>query len=255
MRRTLHSLRRRLFALALTAAVAACGSDGDGPSSDAPAAAETAQAPDRATMEALEGLHLTTAQREAIETIRADLTEQLEPARVAREAFVAEVLGQVENGSLDADRLEGKRAALVSELERSKPELIDAANALHAVLTPSQRQALIDAIEERSSGEPSERGAMAKELDLSWDQKRRLFSAARARGSLDRSKRARLEEQLDEAKRAFVSDRFDAANLQLSRDPVAEEWTLAITDAVLVFTPLLEPQQRTVLAARLRQQL
>jgi Spy/CpxP family protein refolding chaperone len=254
MRRLAHNLRQRLCTLVLGATVAACGSSGDASVSEAPQATSVAQAPDDATAEALEELHLTAAQRHEIEQLRKQLEAEFAAAYEARDAFVTELQTQLRRGDLDATRLEAKRIVLVEAIERGKPELIEAANSLHELLTPEQRQALLDEVESRSSGGP-DRGALAKELDLSWGQKRELFARTRQSSSFDRSEREALRRQLREAKDAFASDDFDAARLEIARGPLVDMWTGRAVEAVVLFTPVLEPGQRAALADRIDRQL
>ena len=216
---------------------------------------EPAVAPEQVGLRALDKLALTPQQRTAVTALRSKLTETLAPAVEPRHELVHAMLAAIAHGYLEADGLATQQAALAQAVDKARPALLGGLNELHALLTPEQRVALVDGLASggKSSGE-DRRARMQRlvgELDLTFAQKRRLFSV-RDELAPGRDRFEQLKSALHEAAEAFKQDDFDASKLAISHAPLVEIWCEGFSSLVKVMLPILDDPQRANLGALLQ---
>ncbi|MBV9946169.1 MAG: hypothetical protein JOZ69_04915 [Myxococcales bacterium] len=222
--------------------------------------------------QALELDSLTADQRTAIEGLIQQRHDAQAPVRSADAQLLTALAQQVEQASIDTQALtpalqaENGAAAAASSVER------DTLNRLHGILTPAQRNQLVDGIEAKFAHRrgPSGRDGGAEKghgwglggrfeglrekaakLGLSQDQKAQIAANLRnERGDGGGPSRedfmAHMKERHD-ALESFRGDSFDASALVRveRRGEFAEKLAKAMV-------PVLNPSQRSTLAGELR---
>jgi Spy/CpxP family protein refolding chaperone len=202
---------------------------------------------------------LTAEQRSAIEQLVQQRRAAGVPAREADARVLVQLAQQVEQASIDAQALapnlaaEGSAAAAQSAVER------DTLNRLHALLTPAQRNQLVDRVEAehkptaRAEGKDKEgqehHPRWGLKLGLTAQQKAQIHTnlqaerGANAGDGDEHAERAMRHAALE----AFRGDSFDASALVHveRRGEHAEKLARAMV-------PVLSPAQRATLANQLR---
>jgi Spy/CpxP family protein refolding chaperone len=219
----------------------------------------------------LDTLGVSPEQRAAVERIRAALGARLEPERLAEQIFLAKLADGLAAGTLDVSKVDAAltQVRLAAATARDAPG--DALNELHAVLTPVQRQALVDKVEAHwrlwrqasldTSDPASPSGGylsiLASELGLTADQVDKLRAGMGERmNGVPRLDTQAAETQLQAFGEAFAGESFDAKSFTaaMNLDGSINGWSAAhmahfVETAVLV----LSPEQRTKLAEMLRE--
>ncbi len=226
---------------------------------------------------ALDSLRITDEQRSTIDGIRASLRAKLEPARAAEHSLLEVLASGVAAGKFDKGKVSAATNQVSNASGSAHAAIADALNQLHAALNEPQRIALVDKVQahwqvwqkanESSPAQPGPAAGashggdhldrLARELSLTPDQVDKVrtelgASAAKSHEHFDRDK---VEGHLKAFAKAFESPEFDAkkwkpegVNAQLS--------TWHATHLVRFFetvTPVLTPDQRTLLAQHLRE--
>jgi Spy/CpxP family protein refolding chaperone len=207
-----------------------------------------------------------------IEKIQADLFAKMEPARVAEQKVVGTLADGIEAGTIDTAQVDMALAQVASAAGSLHDATADALNQLHAVLTPEQREALVDKVEahwtiwQNANSEPtgpSRPGyleALATELGLTADQvdriRARLSAAAKdSPGPLDSQK---IEAHLMAFGQAFKNASFDARSLSTASaaNTLLASWGSArMAHFFESVNPELTTAQRSVLAQSLHQHM
>jgi Spy/CpxP family protein refolding chaperone len=204
-----------------------------------------------------------------IEKIQADLFAKMEPARAAEQKVMGTLADGIEAGTIDAAQVDVALAQVASVAGSLHDATADALNQLHAVLTPEQREALVDKVEahwtiwQNANSEPvgpSRAGyldALASELSLTADQvdKIRARWSAAAKDALDSQK---IETHLKVFGQAFRNDSFDARSLTTASaaNTLLASWGSArMAHFFESVNPVLTPEQRSALAQSLRQHM
>jgi Spy/CpxP family protein refolding chaperone len=276
-------LRSALFSvvsLAIALAVPALGCGGT-VASEPPVTADTAttrapivaaaHGPVKLFGEALGDVPLTTSQRAAIERLASDAESRHAGARTAHQDLLTTLAAQVEAGAVDRAALQPKLDAVAAAMRASQPADRTAFEQLHAILTPDQRSAFVDAVEAHAQALKSQaHGAhamkqWADDLQLSDDQKAQIKAAMMDRfhnakhespaaaGALDEKSGGKTSGPAIMA--AFKQDRFVFDEVAPSRDPGAmvghaSDHLLGVAE---VAVPLLTPAQRAIAAQKLRE--
>jgi Spy/CpxP family protein refolding chaperone len=219
----------------------------------------------------LDGLNATSDQLDQITKIQADMHAKMQPAHDAEKAILLALADGVAAGNVDRSKL----APLVDQLGTSAGAIHDAVadslNQLHAVLTPPQRQALVDKVEAHlavwhHTNVDDETGnkdkgdghvdAIVKELALSSQQADQLQAAyLTAVGSAPKFDRAEADAHFKAFATAFVADQFDAKSLTTGSSVNSHMATWGISRTISLYTaaaPILTPDQRTKAADELR---
>jgi len=212
-----------------------------------------------------DSLHPTEKQIVQLGRIRSDLNDKTAPARNAERAVLVALADGIRAGSIDRAALDARMAALKAASENLYDNVADALNALHAALTPEQRQMLVEKIAthfdawHRANPHPKNderHGHLAKlqkDLGLSAQQVETIRASFEA-SMQDAPKfdRAQADEHIKTFGTAFASDHFDAHTVHVPLAPMMATW--GITRTVRFYesvVPTLTPDQRTKLAAEL----
>lgn len=226
--------------------------------------ATSGHGPMKAMSEALGQVALSTSQRTEIEQLFKDADARHVKAKAdsvaPRKAMLLALASQVESGNVN-------RAALKPQIDASEAAWASVRTAdraaverLHAILDPSQRAALVDAIQAKHAGGGKEGNphghhgheSMAKwgaELQLTPAQQEKIredLKADHAKNGENREARKQMAKNFE----TFKQDKFEmsAAPTNAGRDPSGKMIHLAE-----IATPTLTPAQRTIAAAKLRE--
>jgi Spy/CpxP family protein refolding chaperone len=267
-------LRHSLFALSLVLAAPALGCAGT-VTSEPPTTADTAttrapvavnaHGPVKLFGQALGDVPLTASQRQAIEGLATGAEARHAEARTAGQDLMNTLAAQVEAGQIDRAALQPKIDALSAAMQKAQPADRAAFEQLHAILTPDQRSAFVDAVEAHAQemrGQMKEHHGLkqwAADLNLTDDQKSQIKDAIKQRlQSSGREMAAEFKGAKHEGKHvmdAFKEDRFVMDEVQPAHDVAAHVGSmtghaLAIAEAAL---PVLTPAQRTLAAQKIRE--
>jgi Spy/CpxP family protein refolding chaperone len=269
-------LRRLLVPLAITLVTPALGCSGtvsteaavatpEGATTRAPVAQST-HGPLKLAGDALGDVPLTATQRASIEKLATDTEASHAGAHAARRDLVLAVAAQMQAGQIDRSALQPKIDAVVAALQAVQPVDRAAFERLHAILSPDQRTAFVDAFESRVAGRVGEgRGKhplaqWAVDLGLSEEQKAQIKDAMKQRweasghdgGVRDgiADAKARGEKLMSAFKQdRFVIDEVAPANDVALKVRTVSEHMLRLAEATL---PVFTPQQRALAAQKLR---
>ncbi|MBI4701522.1 MAG: Spy/CpxP family protein refolding chaperone [Deltaproteobacteria bacterium] len=249
----------RVAAFAAALAYAGCGA-GASPA-QAPGAGGEPEGvpPDEAAVRAVDDLTVSAEQRAKLRTLRERLAAELAPAAGVRPKLVQAYLDGIAAGRLDPARIDPLERDFVAATDRARPAVLAALNELHAILTPAQRAALVDAIAEhgeqaRAQGRERVR-RLAEALGLSASQKRQIFWAARERLGEKRERMEELHEGLRAAGAAFKTEAFDATKLAVASAPLVQEWLGGIRVTLELLLPVLDREQRSKLVQVIRRKM
>ncbi len=222
----------------------------------------------------LDTLGLSPEQKAKVETIKADLHARTAPARDANKALLGVIADGVAAGKINHGKVDAALKNLATASAAAHDASADAFNQLHSVLTPVEREVLVDKIQahwaiwrsvnvEEQVGS-HEKGShiehFAHEESLTPEQTDKLAVALHttgkpdARGHVDP---AEVEQYLKTFTAAFASETFDAK--ALGGGPIsghvatAGGWRLA--HFFEKATPILTPEQRTNVAQHLRDRI
>jgi hypothetical protein len=216
----------------------------------------------------LDTLGVPEDRRAAVFAVRNDLLANLEPGRLAEQAFITTLADGVSAGTIDGAAADGGIARLRAAAQDVFGRSTDALNRLHALLLPPERAALIDKVNahwavwqdvnaEEPGSAPHQEGHLASlQADLGLTQ----FEVDRIREALARQPPPPFDaNQIDGEIRAFdgafAGDRFDAKALASANDANARmvAWAAQhLASFLRAATPSLTPEQRSALADRLR---
>lgn len=266
-----------LFALASTA----CG----GSVSEQPVASQSsatkapvaqgAHGPVKLVGEALGEVPLRPEQRTEIEKLAADAEARHQAGGTAHKDLMEAVALQIEAGKIDRAALQPKIDAAAAQWDKSRDADRAALERLHAILTPDQRAAFVDALEAKFQAKRAEHGdhadharghkggpmkEWATALKLTDDQQTQIkdamkakFQAMRAQhqgdkhagGDHDMGKKVLAAFKTDHFVMAEVAPKVDSAK-------IANKMSDRFIGMVEVVVPILTPEQRTLAAAKVR---
>jgi Spy/CpxP family protein refolding chaperone len=221
----------------------------------------------------LDSLGVSPEQAVAVEKIQGDLFAKMEPAHVAEQNMLNVLADGIAAGKIDIAKVDAAIDAVKAASTGVHEATIDSLNQLHAVLTPEQRVALVDKVEahwevwkkanaqEEKPGDAAHPGHLdrvAKELNLAPDQveKVRATFAEKVKSHPQKFDSAQVDAHIQEFGTAFKAATFDAKSLP--RGPFVHQH-LAVWGArrtahfYETIDPLLTPEQRTKLAAELKE--
>ncbi|HUJ63855.1 MAG TPA: Spy/CpxP family protein refolding chaperone [Kofleriaceae bacterium] len=219
----------------------------------------------------LDTLNVTDQQHDAIVKIQHDMRAKMQPAHDAEKAVLLALADGVAAGQIDQGKLDGLIGELATASAGVHDAVADSLNQLHQVLTPEQRQALVDKVQAHfevwhdtnspdESAEKDKRGGhlaqLASELSLRPDQVEKIrasFTASMHSG--EHFDRAEADAHMKAFAAAFASDTFDAKTLTTGGPVNAHMATWGIKRLVRLYqavTPVLDPDQRAKAADALR---
>jgi Spy/CpxP family protein refolding chaperone len=219
----------------------------------------------------LDTLGVTEERRAQLGSIRSQLRSALEPARKAEQSLETRLADEVAAGTFDVPGDEAAVAQVVAAATTLQAATADSLNRLHALLTPAERDALIDKVEahwtiwQRANAEEStlanEEGgplsSLTSDLSLTPQEVSKLRARLHERGigapGLDPEEVGRRIHAFGEA---FLGATFDARALPGTGDVNARLVGLGaarMAHFVETVSPLLTPEQRTKLSQTLRE--
>jgi Spy/CpxP family protein refolding chaperone len=220
----------------------------------------------------LDNLGVDQSRSAQVDKLQDDLWRCLAPTRGIEGQLVLAVADGVAAGKpVSSDRVE-EAVARLDSAAASMPECsADALNQLHAVLTPSERAALTDRVEDHwavwrdvngdAEAKAADRRAgrvaeLTRDLSLRPEQADQIataLEAARAARS-GRFDRKSTEANLEEFCTVFSSETFDARRVALTANaPLMATGARRMAGFYETVTPILTPDQRATLAKQLRQ--
>ncbi len=222
---------------------------------------------------ATETIGVTPEQQAALDKIKADFKAKVEPVRLANSGVVVALADGIAAGNIDQTKVDAALSVVSASAGQVHAATADALNALHALLTPEQRTALVDKMDAHwavwkgaNAGDQAADNAkpdghvahLAKEIGLSPDQvaKTQANLAALApalRGPFDP---AAGEAHSKAFAAAFVADPFDAKTLTTANPANTGIVTWGAGRMVRFYqalNPVLTADQRAKVAATLRE--
>ena len=218
----------------------------------------------------LETMGVAPEQRPALEKIRADLRAAMKPARDADASLLTTLADalQASTPTTDAVSVNSAVARVVAANASAQAAYANALNRLHATLSPEQRAALADKVEAHFAVWQQENASradattkrssrhldtLAADLGLSPEQQAQIGTALADErpGGASPPDHAGAAESLRAFGAAFREPTFDARTLPAN--PHLVGWGAAhLARVVEVMRPVLTPEQRALLAQRLR---
>jgi Spy/CpxP family protein refolding chaperone len=210
------------------------------------------------------------AKRPEVEKIQQALHGCMEPVEEGERKVLLSIADGVAAGAVDRAKVE----AGVAELSKSGESIHDCAgtalNQLHALLSPAERASVAEKVkahwdvwrEVNHDAVPGGRektgrlAALAKELSLSPEQVEKMAPALQAAGvdSAHTFDPNQVKAQIQAFNLAFASNAFDAkAVVTHTTSSLTTHGTMRMARFYETITPLLTPEQRTTLAAHLRE--
>ena len=219
----------------------------------------------------LDSINATPEQHDQIMKIQADMHAKMQPAHDAEKQLLLAIADGVEAGQIDQGKIDPLIAQLSAASAGVHDAVADSLNALHALLTPPQRTALVDKVEAHLEvwhhANTAEEGAdkdahgghlgkLAKDLSLTPDQVEKVrgnFHSSIA--SAPKYDRSEADAHFKAFAAAFASDTFDSKTLTTGGPANAHMATWGAHRMLHLYkaiTPVLTPEQRTKLAADIR---
>ncbi len=222
---------------------------------------------------AIDTLGVDEAKRASIEKIQSDLRAKTAPARDAENDLLAAIADGVAAGKLDTTKINAaveKHAAASAGIHEATA---DALTQLHDALTASERAALVDKVKahwevwhkvnvDQKAGNKDEKGghlaSLTKLLALTPDQVDKISAALATDAPVTPKTDPKAEDgHVQSFATAFLADKFDvkslASSATASAGHVARHGGGRLVRFYAAVTPVLTPQQRTTLAAEIRE--
>jgi Spy/CpxP family protein refolding chaperone len=210
------------------------------------------------------------AKRPQVEKIQSDLHACTAPAREGEKKVLSTIADGVASGTIDAAKVDAAIAQLNTAAGGVHDCSVNALNQLHALLSPTERAALVDKVQahwgvwrhvnhEAAPGGREEGGRLselAKELSLSADQVEKISASlhttlAGLAGKFDHDK---VRAHVQAFSTAFVGDTFDAKTIAGNANAhLAAHGATRMALFYETVTPLLTAEQRKTLADHLRE--
>jgi Spy/CpxP family protein refolding chaperone len=221
-------------------------------------------------------LSLPQAEQQSLDKIEENLRSDDGAVHTALKAFRADLVAGVRGDKLDATKLAADDAAIDAAVSAHQAKEAEALDALHTLLTPEQRAALVAAIKEKRAERESHAAGWlnGKEADGgTTDWTKRRLDRLTAELSLDSGQQrqaaailskpsgppsgAALQTRWEDRKKrydailtAFAADTLDSKTLDLAIMPgkTAHEPMDRMVEFFTTFLPILHPDQRDKLA-------
>ncbi len=227
--------------------------------------ATTLHGPLKVMTDALADVPLTASQRPVVEKLAADTSARHTASRSAHRDLMIALAAQVQAGAIDRAALQPKIDALGTALQAAQPADRAAFEQLHALLTPDQRTAFVNAVQAHVAdrvGAARDKHPLhqwAVDLQLTDDQKAQIRSAMKAnwQEAAHDGNGAPWAEHRQQAKAmlaAFAQDRFVMDEVSPAKDVAAraQHMTARMLGLAEAALPVLTPQQRALAAQKLR---
>lgn len=213
----------------------------------------------------LKELKLRPEQQDAVDKLRADAKARHEPIKAAKRELMVALADQLEKGDVDRCGLQAQIDKIGAAVAKSYPDDRGMMERFHEILDPDQRVAFVDAIRDR--GDKLEKAhdkgvmtdAIAKELNLSDDQKDRLGKIFAGLKEIKDAEPAHAahRERMTKILDAFKTDHFVLDEIAPAKDVEAHatgkiKHMLWAGEAVI---PVLNDEQRVHLAKLIREKV
>jgi Spy/CpxP family protein refolding chaperone len=220
---------------------------------------------------AIDSLGVPPEKKAQLEKIQANLHKAMAPSREAGRAVLTLIEEGVAAGKLDTAKIDAAVAKQEAASAKVHEATVEALNELHAALSPAERAALVDKVkahvevwkkvnhdEEHGSKEKgSHLAVLTEELSLTPEQVEKI-SAALKKDAPPKADTAALDAHIKAFETAFVADKFDAKTLttaNAANSHISKHGTARLVRFYKTILPLLTPEQRTKLAAQLKERL
>lgn len=209
----------------------------------------------------------------AEKSIRESGGEAREALKKAGKDLHADLIAAIKSGKIDAAKLEPKYADIEKAMKAAHEKEADGLNQLHAALTAPQRKAVVEDVkkkhaqmEERMAkreehnkdkgdgGKPESRAKkhierLTADLDLDADQQKKVGAITPPEMAIP--DRAEMKKKSEALLAAFEKDTFDAKKVDAFDAKKARAPMEAETKVVSAIVPILKPEQREKLAAKM----
>jgi Spy/CpxP family protein refolding chaperone len=222
----------------------------------------------------LDSLGVSDAEHAGIEKIQTDLLAKEEPVHAAQKNLLSVLGDGVAAGKIDTTKVNAAIAQVDTASIAAESASADALNQLHATLTPPERTALMQKLDAHWSvwkkanadGPPPVAGkpgsdrfsALSNDLDLTQDQSDKIRASVASGAAADKNPKidpSDIDAHMKALSTAFQSETFDAKSLNgavLGDAHLASRGEAGMARFYEAAVPILTPDQRTKLAARLR---
>jgi len=196
----------------------------------------------------------TKARRATI--LSARVSDAFKEYNAARLALLDEVLREIKTGKLNRDQLEPLAERAILEFEQALPVLLNQLNELHALLSPEERQRMIEMFGGKQEKNDTERHAerqqrFARVLDLTSAQKARLYPTWLRLWLSNFGLLNGMMRDFKDARVQFASDTFDARTLPLVNNLRPKDVLELSYETLTLTLPVLSSAQHQTLAAYL----
>jgi Spy/CpxP family protein refolding chaperone len=220
---------------------------------------------------AIDTLGVSPEKKAQLEKIQSDLHTAMAPARDASKNVMSTLADGVASGNIDKAKVDAAVAKEQAAAALVHGAASDALNALHAALSPAERQTLADKVEahaaiwkkvnaEEAVGSKEQGTHLAHlqaSLGLSSDQVDKI-SAALQKSTTAKPDTSAMEGYVAAFAKAFPADTFDAKSFNqanAANGAMAKHGIGRMVTFYATVTPLLTADQRTKLADHLRQRM
>ena len=223
---------------------------------------------------AIDTLGLDAAKKAQVEKIQSDLHAKMGPARDAEHDLLSTIADGVAAGKIDTAKVDAAVAKEGTASATIHTAIMDSLTQLHDVLSPVERQTLVDKVKAHhevwhkvnveEKPDSKEKGThlakLTELLALTPDQVDKITKALAADvpPKPDNDPKA-VDAHVDAFAKAFVADKFDpkalAAPATAAAGHAARHGGARLARFFEAVTPVLTPDQRTKLAAHLRERL
>jgi Spy/CpxP family protein refolding chaperone len=223
---------------------------------------------------AIDTLGLDAAKKAQVEKIQTDLHTKMAPARDAEHDLLSTIADGVAAGKIDTAKVDAGVAKLATASAAIHTNTTDALTQLHDALSPIERATLVDKVKahwdvwrkvnaDEKAGSKEKGSHLAKlteVLSLTPDQVDKITAALSTETPVTpQTDPKAVDAHIQAFSTAFVADKFDpkaiAPSATAAAGHVARHGGARLARFYEAITPVLTPEQRTKLAAHLRERL
>jgi Spy/CpxP family protein refolding chaperone len=223
---------------------------------------------------AIDTLGLDATKKAAVEKIQKDLHAKMAPARDAEHDLLSTLADGVAAGKIDTAKVDAAVAKVGTASAGIHAATTDAITQLHDALSPVERQALVDKVKAHhevwrkvnvdekpgTKDKGTHLAHMTKLLDLTPDQVDKITKALAADVPVKPENDPKaVQDHVAAFEKAFLADKFDpkslAAPATAAGGHTARHGGARMVRFYEAVTPVLTPEQRTKLAAHIKERL
>jgi Spy/CpxP family protein refolding chaperone len=223
---------------------------------------------------AIDTLGLDDAKKAAVTKIQTDLRAKMAPVQDAEHALLSTIADGIAAGKIDTAKVDAAVEKVGAASAGAHDATADALTQLHDALSPAERTALVDKVkahwdvwrsvnvDEKSGSKEKESrlGRLTQELTLTPAQVDKISAGLATEAPANAKTDPKAEDAHVQAfATAFLADKFDpkatAPSATASSGHVARHGGARLARFYETITPVLTPDQRTTLAAHIRERL